>query len=153
MRNREIVFIYGLCDDRDGALRYVGQTVDIMKRHGSHTRHQDKVSRGVAGWIKSGAKPIMILIAASSPASATKIERAAIKRARMRGANLLNKNRPSTAPSGPGSAVVCVETGRKFKSFNAAARAMGCSGSTVSKRCRDGDALFPSMMHFIVSRD
>lgn len=95
----EITFIYGLFDPRDGALRYVGQTIETQKRLREHIRISDGTPK--SEWITEvlgcGLRPKLIVLNEVPREEADLCETETIDRYRELGCQLLNIQRNGMA--------------------------------------------------------
>ena len=94
MENRKW-FIYALIDPRDGAIRYVGWTIDLKRRLRDHTKPSAITKRNYrANWIRSlreiSMMPTMLMLQEGSGDGWQQAERRWISELRARGAQLTN---------------------------------------------------------------
>jgi hypothetical protein len=95
MPNDREIFIYALIDPRNGAVRYVGQTVSIPRRVISHRRHALETTKThKAAWIRSlldaGYEPQIVVLETTTVEGKDQAEKKWIQHYRDAGANLTN---------------------------------------------------------------
>lgn len=101
-------YIYILFDPRDGAIRYVGRTVNPEARYRTHCRIRSERSPVMGGWIEqlaeAGVTPVMEIVAVCDAHEARAREKSFIRAADIPGSGLLNgthcRNHPLRRPRG-----------------------------------------------------
>jgi hypothetical protein len=141
-------YIYGLTDPGNGQVRYIGQSVHPEVRFLQHIRY----SRGALGlWIRELAlwdmRPDLIIFGQFDLDTIVEQESRFLEK--YQGNDLLNRRPASRAhyyDSYSNHEIECVETGQRFPSYAAAARAYQCSLQTIKNHCIDGGTT--SNQHF-----
>ena len=59
-------YIYGLLDECEGVIRYIGKTINIRKRYGEHLNSKNNRNKEMSEWIvalqKKNKRPMLVIL-------------------------------------------------------------------------------------------
>lgn len=135
----ELISVYVLCDPRTDSVRYVGETIDTMKRLRIHRR--GFTNKELTRWIKEleglGLQPTMKVVSTVPRSECYGEEQRLIELYRSQGCLLLNKNKTDKMiekkvyRSWANCRILWKETGHIFESAAEAGRYFGVTGNTI----------------------